>query len=257
MKARYYLSLLILTLLVLTGCTSKKEILYFQDLEAQEVFNPPVYKSIIKNNDLLSIIVSSSDMSSVARYNRLVPSVNDPSDTRIAGQPQLQTYLVEPTGYIDLPELGRTLVAGKSRLELEKELTEEYKKYVKDVIVAVRITNFKVTILGEVQRPGTYNVPDERLTLPQALGLAGDLTLYGKRKDITLLRDNNGVQESYLVDLTSSDLLNSDLYYLQQNDVVYVGPNDAQVNGASFNRNNPLYVSIASLILSVIILIAR
>jgi len=257
MLRTYSLLGVVILILTLAGCSSKRDILYFQDLETKETFTPPVYRSIIKNNDLLSIIISSSNMTSAIKFNRLVPSVNDVSDTRLTGQPQLQTYLVDNNGFIDLPELGTIKVAGRSRFELQKELTEEYRKYIKDAIVTIRLTNFKITIIGEVQRPGTFSISDERVTLPQALGLAGDLTLYGKRDDITLLRDNNGVQESHKIDLTQSDFLNSELFYLQQNDVVYVGPNNAQVNGASFNRNNPLYVSIASLILSVIILIAR
>ncbi|KQC34051.1 hypothetical protein AAU57_12455 [Nonlabens sp. YIK11] len=244
-------------LLILTGCSSKKDILYFQDISSKEIFTPPTYTSIIKNNDQLSIIVSSADMTTVSRYNRLVPSVNDGEFRQLNGQPQLLNYLVDNKGTIDLPELGQIKVAGMTRFELEKMLTEEYKKFAKDVLVTVRLTNFKITVLGEVSRPGTYSIPDERVTLPQALGLAGDLTLYGKRTDIQLLRDNNGVQESYIIDLTKTNVLDSDLYYLQQNDVLYVGPNNAQVSGSSFNRNNPLYVSIASLILSVIILIAR
>ena len=240
-----------------TGCSNKKDILYFQNLEARESFNPVPYTSIIKNNDLLSIIVSSSDMASAARFNRLVPSVNMAQSTNLMGQPQLQTYLVDNEGKIDLPELGLRAVAGRSRFELEQELTQEYRKFIKDVIVSIRLINFKISVLGEVAQPGTYSIADERVTLPQALGMAGDLTLYGKRKDIILFRDRNGIQESHLIDLTQTDVLDSDLFYLQQNDVLYVGPNNAQVNGASFNRNNPLYVSIASLILSVIILIAR
>ncbi|WP_194850521.1 polysaccharide biosynthesis/export family protein [Nonlabens antarcticus] len=247
----------LIAILLLTGCSNKKDILYFQNLEAKESFSPKPYKSIIKNNDLLSIIVSSSDMASAIKYNRLVPSIRDDQDTRLTGQPQLQTYLVDNDGSIDLPELGITQVAGKSRFELEQELTAEYRKYIKDVIVTIRLTNFKITILGEVNKPGTYPIRDERVTLPQALGMAGDMTVYGKRKDIILLRDNNGVQESHVIDLTQTDVLESELFYLQQNDVLVVNPNDTQVATSAFNRNNGLYVSIASLLLSVIILIAR
>ncbi len=246
-----------LVCLILSSCTSKEEILYFQDVQERQNFRPENYKSIIKNNDRLSINVSSADMTSASRFNRLVPGISDASDFRANGQPLLQDYLVSNEGFVNLPTLGKWKVAGKSRFELEQELLEEYQKYLKDAAVNVRITNFKITVLGEVQRPGTYTIPDERVTILQALGLAGDLTLYGKRNDVLLFRDRNGVEETYKIDLTTSDVLDSDLYYLQQNDVLYVGPNNAQVNGASFNRNNPLYVSIASLLLSVVILIAR
>lgn len=257
MPRPYFLLLSICALVLLNSCTSRKQVLYFQDIEQKETYQPDDYKSIIKNNDRLSIIVSSEDMTNVSPFNRLVPGIADANDFRVNGQPLLQDYLVDAEGNLNLPKIGVYKAAGKSRFQLEKELTEAYRKYVTDAIVNIRITNFKVTILGEVLRPGTYTIADERVTLPQALGLAGDLTLFGKRKDIILLRDNNGVQESHQIDLTSSEVLDSELFYLQQNDVLVVSPNNAQVNGASFNRNNALYVSIASVLLSVIILISR
>ncbi|WP_105982694.1 polysaccharide biosynthesis/export family protein [Nonlabens agnitus] len=243
--------------MLIASCTTKKEVLYFQDIQEKESYTPENYKSIIKNNDRLSIIVSSADMTNASPYNRLIPGITDANDFRVNGQPLLQDYLVDTDGYIILPKLGKYRVAGKSRMTLEEELSNEYRKYITDAVVNVRIANFKITVLGEVQRPGTFTIPDERVTLPQALGLAGDLTIYGKRKDIILLRDRNGIQESHIIDLTKSDVLDSELFYLQQNDVLVVGPNNAQVNGASFNRNNALYVSIASVLLSVIILISR
>ncbi|WP_164549905.1 polysaccharide biosynthesis/export family protein [Nonlabens ponticola] len=237
-----------------SNCTSKKKILYFQDAAEQKQFEPPIYESIIKYNDRLSIIVTSSDMSVANRYNRIAPSAEDSDLSSINGQPKLLDYLVDNKGYINLPELGMWKVAGKTRFQLESELLEEYKKYIVDPVLTIRFANFKITILGEVSQPGTFFVTDERLTLPQALGLAGDLTLYGKRQDVLLLRDVNGVQESHTIDLTQTDVLDSDLFYLQQNDVLYVGQNRTQANAASFDKNNALYLSIASTVISLVIL---
>src|SRR5699024_5338662 len=124
-------------------------------------------------------------------------------------------------------------------------------------IVNVRIVNYKVTILGEVSRPGTYTIDGERITLPEALGLAGDMTIYGKRDNIIILREVDGKKDHRIIDLTTIESLNSDYYYLKQNDVVYIQPNEAQIQSSKFNRNASVYVSVASLLLSVLVLIFK
>src|SRR5690606_29050746 len=132
----------------------------------------------------------------------------------------------------EFPVLGTVQVAGLTRQELIKHLKEEVSEYVQDPILNIQIINFQVTVLGEVNRPGTFTVPDERLSLSKALGLAGDLTIYGKRDNILIIRETGETKEYKYVDLTDSALLNSPYYYLQQNDVVYVEPNSAQMQGA-------------------------
>ncbi len=124
-------------------------------------------------------------------------------------------------------------------------------------MVDIRIVNFKVTVLGEVNRPGTFTLDYNRITLLQVIGTAGDLTIYGNRKNVTVLRDVNGIQTTSTVDLTSASFIDSDFYYLQQNDVVVVEPNYAQIQAAGFNRNASLFVSIASVLLSLIVIISR
>lgn len=256
---RIFKTLLLLAIFsILVSCGTRKEVVYFQGLSESSEFTPSNYKSIIKPNDLLSIIVSGQDMLTVSPYNRIVPSVAAGNTTSlIAGQQQLQSYLVDSEGNINFPTIGKIDVSGLSRLELEDKIYNFVKPSVPNAEVVVRFLNFKITVLGEVARPGTFTVEDERVTLPQALGLAGDLTLFGERSDVLILRDNNGVQESHRVDLTDASFLDTEQFYLRQNDVVYVSPNKARANGSSFNQNSPLYVSIASLLLSVIILIAR
>src|SRR5690606_10602165 len=153
--------------------------------------------------------------------------------------------------------LGTLTVGGMTRQELVNHLKEKLSTYIKNPIVNIDITNYKVTVLGEVNRPGTFTIPDERITLLEALGMAGDLNIYGKRNNVLVLREENGVRTYSKIDLTKSDFIDSPFYYLKQNDVVYVQPNNAQVGAAAYNRNATVYISIASVLISLAVLITR
>jgi polysaccharide export outer membrane protein len=176
---------------------------------------------------------------------------------RVNGQPQLQPYLVDSEGFINFPELGRIKVEGMTRIDLAEDLQEQLSKYVDKPIVNVRIVNFQVSVLGEVNRPGTFTVTDEYLTVSKALGLAGDMTIYGKRKNVLVVREEDGSKSHAYLDLTQAEVLNSPYYYLKQNDVVYVEPNRAQRQSSIYNRNASIYISIASVIVSLTVLFAR
>jgi polysaccharide export outer membrane protein len=165
--------------------------------------------------------------------------------------------LVSVEGTIEFPVLGTISVGGLNRRELIEKIKQEISVYIKDPIINITISNYKVTVLGEVMRPGTFTISDERITLLEALGSAGDLTIYGKRNNIIILREQNGVKTHSIVDITNSDFLNSPYYFLHQNDVVYVQPNSAQIGGAAYNRNSSVYISIASILISLIVLISR
>ena len=209
----------------------------------------------IKSNDLLTIIVSAENAASVQPFNlQVVSTPNTGEITQVSGQQQLQTYLVDNEGNIEFPVLGTINVAGLSRKELSELLENRISKYVQNPIVNVRIANFQVTVLGEVNRPGTFTIPDENLTLNKALGFAGDLTIYGKRNNILIIREGEEGKAYEYVDLTDSEILSSPYYYLEQNDVVYVEPNYAQKQAAAYNRNSSVYISIASIIISLAIL---
>ncbi|WP_224483077.1 polysaccharide biosynthesis/export family protein [Robertkochia aurantiaca] len=244
-------------LLFVGSCASKKDIIYFQDINTVMENVPDYsYTAVIQKNDLLQITVSSYDLKTVQPFNLPVtaaPNLNG----NVKGQIQLQSYLVDSDGNIQFPVLGTIHVAGMSRQELVKELEKQVSEYVVDPIINLRILNYKVTVIGEVMRPGTYSIQDERITLIEALGMAGDLTIYGKREKVLVLRENNGVKTHGMVDMTSTDFIDSPFYYLQQNDVVYVQPNNAQVQASSYNRNIPIFVSISSVLVSLIILITR
>lgn len=249
----------LLVLLLASSCISGKKITYYQNMEAVEKEASAAKNSLqIMPNDLLTISVAAENLEAVQPFNLPVvgtPNVMDP--TRVSGQPQLQTYLVDSEGNIEFPVLGTVHVAGMTRQELSNQLKQQLQEFVQGPIVNIRIVNFQVTVLGEVARPGTFSIPDEYLSLNKALGFAGDLTIYGKRDNVLIIREGLEGKTYNYVDLTDSNLLNSPFYYLQQNDVVYVEPNNAQKQGAAYNRNASVYISIASVLISLAILLTN
>ena len=254
---------------VLCSCgVSKSEIVYFQNLQFQNTENSnrisssEIPKNLsIKSNDLLSITVSAIEQAAAAPFNLTILGTRTglaASEVQFnPNQQALQNYLVDSEGNIEFPILGTVPAAGLSRQELQSALKIKISEYVQDPIVNVRILNFQVSVLGEVKNPGTYDVRDEYLTLPQALGLAGDLTIFGERKNVLVIRqaENNTKQYKYL-DLTDSNTLSSTFYMLRQNDVIYVEPKSNYLR-ASYTRNSQVYISILSALISLTILISR
>jgi polysaccharide export outer membrane protein len=237
-----------------TSCASRKNIAYFQDepLEADLSMSTPE-QLIYKTDDLLTINVSAFVQETVAPFNLTVASSNNMGNALgIQGNLQLQTYLVDYNGNIEFPVLGTIKVAGLTRTELTEYLTKRISEYANDPIVNVRLTNFTVTVLGEVSRPGTFTIQDERVTLIEALGLASDLTIYGKRQNVRLIREIDGKKKFTEIDLTSINSVNSPVYYLQQNDVVYVEPNKARVRSSSYNQNNGIIISAVGTLATIV-----
>ncbi|MBQ0025352.1 MAG: polysaccharide biosynthesis/export family protein [Bacteroidales bacterium] len=216
--------------LLVTGCATQKEILYFQDIDDIVLAGQSTaYEAVIKKDDCLSIVVSGPDKSVTLPYNLTL------SDNSSSANPESATlsYLVDPEGNINFPTLGTIHVEGMTRNQLVEYLTNEIGKDVKDPIVYVSFKNYKITILGEVKAPGTYTMDSEKVTLLQALGRAGDLTLNAKREGIVLAREVGGKIEHYTIDLKSAKLFDSPYYYLQQNDVVYVPASATRVASAT------------------------
>ena len=206
----------------LSGCTSSKDILYFQDIDSFDAHKiEAAYEPVIMKDDKLQIIISGPDKSVISPYNfTLSDEMRGGSSTTQAVVP----YLVDSQGFIDMPGLGRIKVEGMRRVDLVNFITGMLTSQglVKDPVVSVSFLNFRVTVLGEVRNPGTYTVPSERITVLQALGMAGDLLITADRNDILLIRDVDGVQTHYSFDITKSDILNSPYFYMHQNDVIYV-----------------------------------
>ncbi|MDO6491489.1 MAG: polysaccharide biosynthesis/export family protein [Cellulophaga sp.] len=235
------------------SCASKKDVVYFQDASNYEtIVNEDVFVTKFKVDDLLSIFVSG-----------ITPEAGRPFNLYRGAQeggitPQQVDYLVDLEGMIDFPILGRIKVAGLSPNELRNQLSEKLASYIKDPIINIRLKNFEVTISGEVNRPGTYAVNGERISIMEALGLAGDLRIKGRRDNILVMRDFNGVRNYIRIDLTSKDAVNSPAFYLTQNDVVYVEPNKSAINASNQDSRAGIIVSVASvLITSTVLLITR
>lgn len=245
-----------------SSCVSRERIVYFQGLEEAEAqMHKQKENSLkIKPSDLLTISVSAPEQSAALPFNLPVIGVSQGGmdmGMGVSGRPQLQSYLVEDNGEIDFPILGKVDVEGLSQQQLASKLKEKIKRYVQDPIVNVRVVNFQISVLGEVNRPGTFDVGDDHFTLPQALGMAGDMSIYGKRDNVLVMREENGRTTHAYLDLGDAQVINSPYYYLQQNDVVYVEPNGPQRQSASYNRNAGVYISIASVLVSVAVLLTR
>lgn len=243
----------LLIVAIAASCASKKDVVYFQDASNYEtIVNEEVFTTKFKVDDLLSIFVSGKTPEASRPFN-LYRGAQEGGIT-----PQQVDYLVDLEGMIDFPILGRIKVAGLSPNELRKELAEKLTPYLKDPIINIRLKNFTVTISGEVNRPGTYAVNGERISIMEALGLAGDLRIKGRRDNILVMRDFNGVRNYIRIDLTSKNAVNSPAFYLTQNDVVYVEPNKSAINASNQDSRAGIIVSIASvLITSTVLLITR
>lgn len=247
-----YLLLLVIFFL-LSSCATRKQILYFQDIDDnQESELALAFEPIIESNDVLHIAVSSLDQQVVAPFQRNRENAMQNNQNQF-----LQGYLVNSDGDIQFPVLGPISVLGKTRKEVEAILTKKLTEFVNDVVVDVRIINFKVTVIGGVTSPGVYRIPDERITLIEAIGLAGDLSLDGRRNDIMIIRQEDGKQKVSRVDITDTNFMNSPYFFLKQNDVVYVEPSLRGVKKAGFIPDIPALLSLFTVILSTVIIITR
>ena len=243
--------------LFMASCVSKKDIVYFQydKINQAEVSNS--YKTIIKPDDLLQITITALDIEAVRPFNLAAVTYSTSSNSAI-GVAQQQTYLVDTKGEIEFPVLGKIKIGGLTRDEtialLKSKLSPDY---IKDPNVNIRIANYKISVMGDVVRPGSYNIPNERITILDALALAGDVNISGQRNNILIIREEANKKVQYRVDIRSNLLLTSPVYYLQQNDVVYVEPNYARIQSASSNSNTSLFISITSLLIGVLTLLIR
>ena len=243
----FFVSLLII---LITSCASRKEVVYFQDTgNFETLVNDNVSVSKFKIDDLISIHVSSLNPEASAPFNLFRGA------TEGGFQAEQVDYLVDQAGEIDFPVIGKLKVVGLSPDELRSLLRDRLTEYLKDPIINIRLKNFTVTILGEVRTPGTYPVNGEQITILEALGLAGDLTIRGVRENVLVIRDFNGTKVSTRIDLTSKEMFKSSVYYLTQNDVVYIEPNQSGITASSFDNRVNVAISIASLLITSTVLI--
>lgn len=243
----------IVIFIIMSSCASKTEVVYFQNAGSFETLvDKNSFTPKFKIDDLINIYISTLDTEASAPFNLF----RGASEGGI--RPEQVDYLVDQNGEIDFPVIGKMKVAGLSPEELRVMLREKLSDYLKDPIINIRLRNFSVTILGEVHRPGTYPVNGERITLLEALGLAGDLTIKGMRSNVMVIRDFDGTKVYSRVDLRDKEIMNSPVYYLTQNDVVYVEPNQSAVTSSNLDSRVSIAVSIASILISsAIIIITR
>ena len=269
MKKSYkktYSLLFILVAFLLSSCTAYKKLPYVTEAEAltsEELAKVAKnYEAKIMPKDVLTITVSTPTRSASADFNLFYPSLQDAAEGAVSSSTvQLLTYIVDNNGYIDFPIVGKLKVGGLTKAEAQKKVYEElYPKYiVEKPIINIRFASYKVTVLGEVAKPGVYSSDNEQMSLFDALALAGDLTIYGKRDNVLLIRENAaGEKIVRRIDLQDrSLLLDNEVYFLQQNDKLYVQPNKARGNNSQFGVMESMMLSGISILLSVISIITR
>jgi polysaccharide export outer membrane protein len=256
--SKYGLALVILTgvLMIFSSCGSRKSMVYFQPDSTliNTVYEQYVPK--IQKNDILTIVITAADPKVTAPFNPLstMTTSNMTQGVDMALRP---TYTVDENGDINLPMLGKIHIEGLTRLEAIEKLRVALNPYIKDPGVNMNFNNFRVSVLGEVARPGSFIMPTERITILEALGMAGDLTIRGVRENVTLIREVDGNKTIHRLDLTKQETLNSPYYYLAQNDVIYVEPNKSQINNSKLGANTNIIISIAGLLITVISVLTR
>ncbi|MGK4567225.1 polysaccharide biosynthesis/export family protein [Flavobacterium sp. 3HN19-14] len=242
--------------IILSACAPKEKLIYFQGIQnAKSGDAKTQYEPQLQADDLLLIIISAPDPEAAIPYNLISYSTTeaDRSNTSL----HYQTYLIDANGNIEFPVIGSMKLGGLTKTEAIDKIKSELKKYIKSPIVNLRIMNYKISVMGEVARPGTYPIETERITLPEALSKAGDLTIYGDRKQVLVIREINGVQTHNFIDITSADFINSPYYYLDQNDQIYVQPNKTKINSSVIGPNITAGLTAISLVITVIALLIR
>ena len=235
-----------------SSCVTQKKMTYMREITASSADSinahfTPKSEITIKPADVLTIFVSALDQEAVAPYNLYMVNFNDPGSTQVRTTPNLLTYRVDEEGNIEMPVLGKLHVEGLIRQEVEEMITGLLESQVVKPMVQVNLTSPKVSVLGEVTRPGVVSISNGRLTLLEALAAVGDMTPYGRRDNVLVSREVDGKMEFARIDLTKDNIYASPYYYLQQNDVVYVSPNKVRTINSS---NVGLWLSTVSTLAS-------
>ncbi len=261
-----FTTILVLGILgIVSSCSTPKDVVYFQDLNASSVVQVPQKTMTIKPNDKLSIIVNSRDPQLTDMFN--LPYVSRQlgmGTTSYRNSQGILSYSVSPEGDIDFPHIGEIHVAGMTRQEVAGMIKGMLiaKDLVKDPTVTVELLNGEVSVLGEVKNPGRYAIENDNMTILDAIGMAGDLTIYGERNNVKVLRTNGNSQETYTINLLSAEeMRNSPAYFLQQDDVVYIEPNPTRIRQSTTNGNTfqstSFWISIASMAITLAAVIAK
>ena len=236
---------------LLYSCATKDDVVSFNGMNSTDnSIGLDSYSPTYHIDDELVIIVNALDSEAARPFNKSSVSVSlDILDAR--GRERIQTYRVDPDGNVNFPVLGKLKMAGLNRAQATQMLQEKLAVYIKDPIVDIETVNYRITVLGEVNRPGTFTATNERITLVEAISLAGDMTIYGERENVLVIQDYDGKKTYTRVNLKSDELFNSPVYYLSQNDVVYVEPNKTRAKNSSIGAQTGVLLSAFGLLISV------
>jgi len=243
-------------LMFLNSCSSSKNVAYFQNSDVVNLDSSKVlYDAHIMPKDLLTITVSTTDQDAAIPFNLTVPNAMSQGNRSTYSQPLIQNYLVDNEGNVDFPVVGKIHVGDLTKSQAESLIHDKIITYMsksENPIVCVRMTNFKVSVIGEVSRPATFVVSNEKINILEALAQAGDLTIYGRRDNVKLIREDiTGEKHIYKLNLNDAGLVNSPYFYLQQNDVLYVEPNKAKAQNSDIGSMTTLWFSATSILISV------
>lgn len=251
MNLKYYLFILFCVLV--SACSAPKDVVYFQgvdNLSSEQLKEmSQTYSTKITNDDLLSITVTAWDPSSATPFNPPTFAYSTEGDQPLYASQSLYTYLVDKDGNINFPVLGKIHVAGLTRQELSDKMQEMISKYIESPLVNVQLLNFKVTMMGEFNRPGSYTIKNDRVTILDIIGMAGDLPLTANRKNLLVIREEGGKKEIYRLDITDPAIFSSPCFYLKQNDVVYAEPIKTKMR-ARTSSDRQFTISLFTTILS-------
>lgn len=251
------------TMLMLTSCHTEEKVLYFQDLQAGQTINTGDYTPVkYAPGDKLTVVVTSSKTPEMAMQFNLPIITTQAGTGRSYTNNQIAYYTIDENGCIDVPSLGRVAITGLTRSEAAAKIqTILREKLLRDAVVTITSSDQYITVLGEVARPGKVNFTKDGMTLLEALGECGDLTIQAKRSEIKVIRQEGSESKVYLVDIRSKDLLSSPVYRLQQNDIIYVQPNRVRMGQSTYNENSirsiSTWISVSSLLMSLGILIFK
>ena len=255
---------LLLLPFLLTACQSYKKVPYFQNVEVvnEAEQQEKLYDAKIMPKDLLTFVVSCTNPELAIPFNLTVASnagIAVSTSSYVTTQPVLQPYLVDNDGNINFPVLGELKLGGLTKREAEQLIIDKLKPYMKETpIVTVRMVNYKISVIGEVTRPGTFTISNEKVNLLEALAMAGDMTVYGLRDNVKLIReDANGKQQIVTLDLNKAETILSPYYWLQQNDIIYVTPNKAKARNSDVGNSTSLWFSATSILVSIVSLLVN
>ena len=253
---KYNILFLSVLVALLSSCGSTKEIAYFQNADTVDFEQSKyLYDAKIMPKDILNVTVTTVNPEAAVPFNLTVPTTLRQGQQATYNPSLLQTYLVDNNGQIEFPVVGLMTVGGLTKSECEKMILSKIKPYLNEnerPVVTVRMTNYKISVLGEVASPGMFTVGNEKINILEALAQAGDLTIYGVRTNVKLIReDASGKKEMHTLNLNDANLVNSPYYYLQQNDIVYVEPNKVKSRNSGVGATTTLWFSATSILISL------